>query len=135
MIISLRYSIYHSFLRVGILTFAILLVFDSGLVSEQSKALSISTQEYLANTVSAQAGTLPIETNQPMVGAIESEGELAAKEHMITLNISENTSVTMDKSTLIISLIVSFLLLLILLNYVLDFIRTRKMIRLQTSAN
>ncbi|MBP9836308.1 MAG: hypothetical protein KBC78_00545 [Candidatus Pacebacteria bacterium] len=130
---SLRYSIYHSFLRVSVLVFALLLVFDSGLVSDQSKILSISTQQYLANAVSVQVGVTPTEVNQLTARITELEGDLAAKERLIAINLSENTSATMDKSTLILSVIVFILLVLILLNYILDFIRMRKMSVLQTS--
>lgn len=130
---SLRYSIYHSFLRVSVLVFALLLVFDSGLVSDQSKILSISTQQYLANAVSVQVGVTPTEVNQLTARITELEGDLAAKERLIAINLSENTSATMNKSTLILSVIVFILLVLILLNYILDFIRMRKMSVLQTS--
>lgn len=126
MIKSLRYSIYHSVLRVCVLVFALILVFDSGLVTKQSKSLSISTQQYLANAVSIHVGVAPTETNQLTARITELEGELAAKERLIAVNLSDNTTASMDKSTLILSIIVFLLLILILLNYILDFIRMRR---------
>jgi hypothetical protein len=132
MVKSLRYSIYHSALRVSVLVFAILLIFDSGLITDKSKFLSISTQQYLANAVSVQVGVAPTEVNQLTARITELEGELAVKERLIAVNLTENTSATMDKSTLVLSIIVFILLVLILLNYVLDFVRMRKMTILQT---
>jgi hypothetical protein len=132
MVKSLRYSIYHSALRVLVLVFVILLIFDSGLITDKSKFLSISTQQYLANAVSVQVGVAPTEVNQLTARITELEGELAVKERLIAVNLTENTSATMDKSTLALSVIVFILLVLILLNYVLDFVRMRKMTILQT---
>lgn len=132
MVKSLRYSIYHSALRVLVLVFAILLIFDSGLITDKSKFLSISTQQYLANAVSVQVGVAPTEVNQLTARITELEGELAVKERLIAVNLTENTSATMNKSTLVLSIIVFILLVLILLNYVLDFVRMRKMTILQT---
>lgn len=131
MVKSLRYSIYHSALRVSVLVFAILLIFDSGLITDKSKFLSISTQQYLANAVSVQVGVAPTEVNQLTARITELEGELAVKERLIAVNLTENTSATMDKSTLVLSIIVFILLVLILLNYALDFVRMRKMTILQ----
>jgi len=131
MVKSLRYSIYHSALRVSVLVFAILLIFDSGLITDKSKFLSISTQQYLANAVSVQVGVAPTEVNQLTARITELEGELAVKERLIAVNLTENTSATMDKSTLVLSIIVFILLVLILLNYVLDFVRMRRMTILQ----
>ncbi len=131
MVKSLRYSIYHSALRVLVLVFVILLIFDSGLITDKSKFLSISTQQYLANAVSVQVGVAPTEVNQLTARITELEGELAVKERLIAVNLTENTSATMDKSTLVLSIIVFILLVLILLNYVLDFVRMRRMTILQ----
>ncbi|USN87817.1 MAG: hypothetical protein H6779_05485 [Candidatus Nomurabacteria bacterium] len=122
---TLQNSTYHSLLRVFSVVFAVVLVFDSGALIPATKGLSTSTQEYLANVVGVQVGVSPTEVNQLTARITELEGELEAKDREIAVNFNEPSSNGMDKSTLIISIILFILLILILLNYVLDFIRSR----------
>ena len=135
MVTLLRYSIYHSVLRISVLFFAILLVFDSGLVSSQSNVLSISTQQYLANTISSQVGTVSVKNDEHIAIITKTDEMVSGKGNFTTISLSEDIPQVMNKSTLILSSIVFTLLLLILINYVVDCIRTRKMIVLKTSPN
>lgn len=135
MVTLLRYSIYHSVLRISVLVFAILLVFDSGLVSPQSNVLSISTQQYLANTISSQVGTVSVKNDEHIAIITKTDEMVSGKGNFTTISLSEDIPQVMNKSTLILSSIVFTLLLLILINYVVDCIRTRKMIVLKTSPN
>lgn len=128
---SLADSIYHGVLRIAVLLFAILLVFDSGLISKNTKILSTSTQQYLANAVGVYVGVAPTEMNQLTARITELEGELDAKERLIAVNLADNKNVPMDKSTLILSIIVFILLVLIIINYILDYLRMRQIKPLQ----
>jgi len=120
----LQYSLYHSFLRVAMVVFAVLLVFDSGIISDKTKNLSISTQDYLASAVGVRVGVSPNEVNQLTSRITELEQELEAKERLIAVNINNQSSnFPIDKSTLILSIILFILLVLIVMNYILDFLR------------
>lgn len=128
---SLADSIYHGVLRIAVLLFAILLVFDSGLISKNTKILSTSTQQYLANAVGVYVGVAPTEVNQLTARITELEGELDAKERLIAVNLADNKNAPIDKSTLILSIIVFILLVLIIINYILDYLRMRQIKPLQ----
>lgn len=128
---SLAHSTYHSVLRIAVLVFAIVLIFDSGLLLKNTKIISTSTQQYLANAVGVYVGVAPTELNQLTARITELEGELDAKERLIAVNINNDENGSIDKSTLILSIIVFILLVLIILNYILDYLRMRKIKPLQ----
>lgn len=128
---TLEHSLYHSALRISVLVFTSVLIFDSGLVLEETKLFSTSTQQYLANVVGVKASVEPTEMNQLTAKITELEGELEEKERLIAVSIKDNSVGGMDKSTLILSVIVGILLVLIILNYILDFIRMRKVVLIQ----
>ena len=69
--------------------------------------------------------------NQLTAKITELEGELEEKERLIAVSIKDNSVGGVDKSTLILSIIVGVLLVLIILNYILDFIRMRKVVLMQ----
>ena len=56
---TLEHSLYHSALRISVLVFTSALIFDSGLVLEETKLFSTSTQQYLANVVGVKASVEP----------------------------------------------------------------------------
>lgn len=128
---ALQYSIYHSVLRVLVLVLTAILVFDSGVLFNETKVLSNSTQQYLATVVGVKASVEPTEMNQLTAKITELEGELEAKDRLIAVSIKDNSANGIDKSTLILSIMVGILLFLIILNYILDFIRMRKMVLVQ----
>ncbi|KXK00218.1 MAG: hypothetical protein UZ19_OD1000133 [Parcubacteria bacterium OLB19] len=128
---TLEHSLYHSALRISVLVFTSALIFDSGLVLEETKLFSTSTQQYLANVVGVKASVEPTEMNQLTAKITELEGELEEKERLIAVSIKDNSVGGIDKSTLILSIIVGVLLVLIILNYILDFIRMRKVVLMQ----
>lgn len=127
----IAHSTYHSVLRIAVLVFAVVLVFDSGLLLKNTKILSTSTQQYLANAVGVYVGVAPTEVNQLTARITELEGELDAKERLIAVNLSNRSDGSMDRSTLILSVIVFILLVLIILNYILDYLRMRQIKPLQ----
>ncbi len=120
---TLSNSLYHSFLRVAVLTFALLLVFDSGLISKDTVKIADMATGHVATVVGVKASVEPNELNQLTNRITELEGELAAKERLIAVSVSEGGQ-TSNTSTVVLSFIVFFLLCLIILNYVLDYLRT-----------
>lgn len=122
-------SLYHSFLRIAVVVFAFLLVFDSGLISEKTKVLSSGTQDYLAQAVGVKVGVAPTEVNQLTARITELEQELEVKEREIAVAIDDGakqgSEPATDRSTLILSIILFILLVLIVLNYILDYLRNR----------
>ena len=124
---TLEHSLYHSALRISVLVFTSVLIFDSGLVLEETKLFSTSTQQYLANVVGVKASVEPTQVNQLTARITELEGDLEEKERLIAVSIKDNSTDEMDRSTLILSIIVGILLVLIILNYILDFVRMRKL--------
>jgi hypothetical protein len=124
-------SHYHRFLRVTAIVFAFVLIFDSGIVNESTARLADGTQAYLATAIGVGARVQPTELNQWTAELTSRERELEAREAAlrereidVTLN---NGSVTAsDYSTYILASILFILLLLILLNYTLDYLRMKE---------
>ena len=56
-------SMYHRVLRVFSVVCALVLLFESGLVSPVTKQLSVETHQYLANAVGVGASIEPTELN------------------------------------------------------------------------
>jgi hypothetical protein len=124
---QLEHSLYHKFLRVSACVFAFVLVFDSGLLHSSTAGISNLTAKHMASVVGVSVGVAPTELNQLTGRITELETELAAKERLIAVNVQNNTSgSSVDRSTFILSAILFILLLLIVLNYALDFVRDRR---------
>jgi len=103
------------------------LVFDSGLLLKSTADISNLAQQHVANVVGVSVGVAPTELNQLTSRITELETELEAKERLIAVNVNNNTnSSSVDRSTFILSVILFILLVLIVLNYALDFLRSRK---------
>ncbi len=123
-------SRYHSVLRVSVLTLAFMLVFDSGLLSPVTKQLSDSATAYLlGNAVGVFARVEPNEINLLTAELSAKERELAARE--AALNEREIAArnydgpIENDYSTFILSAILFIITTLILINYILDWRRSR----------
>lgn len=125
---SLQVSLYHQFLRVSALALALVLVFDSGLVAPITKQLSTEAGYHLANVVGVSVGVAPTDVNQLTAKITELETELEAKERLIAVNVQKQSGAGIDTSTFILSIILFILLTLIVLNYILDFVRARKVL-------
>jgi hypothetical protein len=107
---------------------ALVLVFDSGLVTERTSELSRGAQMYVASAVGVKVGVAPNEVNVLTARITELETELAAKDREITVALDrEVTTPTppIDTSTFILSIILFILLVLIVMNYILDYLRDR----------
>lgn len=127
-------SMYHMALRVVAVTLALLLVFDSGLLLPATHELSKSTQQYLANTVGASARVEPNELNTLTAELTRQKKELDDRESILNereLAIGLNTGGTQseddNRSTYILSILLFIILVLIVLNYALDFARARRL--------
>lgn len=134
------YSLYHSVLRVSLVVCAIALVFESGLVSQSTAVLSQNTHTYLANAVGMSAGVKPTELNQYTAALTQREQNLEKREAAVSASEREievarsGTAGTTSNgtATYIMAAILFVLLVLIVLNYVMDYLRTREAGRVQT---
>ena len=114
------------FLRVSALTTAIVLLFVSGIVSSGTKDLAVNTQMYLANAVGMQAQVAQNEVNTLSAELLKRDSEITEREIAVTLK--ESNQNTGDLTTFILSVLLFILLVLIILNYILDFLRNRKLV-------
>src|SRR3989338_886674 len=82
---------------------------------------------FLKIAVCVFLGVAPNEMNQLTTRITELETELEAKERLIAVNLQNtNSDGSLDVSTFVLSIIVFILLVLIVLNYALDYIRQKK---------
>lgn len=125
---SIQTSLYHSSLRIALVVFAMVLVFDSGLFLPVTKQLSTNAGLHVAQVVGVSVGVTPNEVNQLTSRITELETELEQKERLIAVSVEGRNSGAFDTSTFVLSVIVFVLLLLIILNYVLDYARSRRQI-------
>ncbi len=129
-------SLYHSLLRIASAVVAVMLVFEGGLLSPVTAQLADRTELYLANSVGVSVGVAPTELNQ-MTSALTARDreldsrELAIAEREIAVGINDGGSIAgMDSGTFILATILFILLVLIILNYALDYARTKERLRL-----
>jgi hypothetical protein len=124
---SIEKTLYHSFLRIAVVVCTLVLVFDSGLLLKSTADISNLAQQHVASVVGVTVGVEPTELNQLTGRITELETELAAKERLIAVSIndSQNNS-SIDRSTFILSAILFILLVLIVINYALDYLRLRR---------
>ena len=123
-------SMYHIVLRTSALTLALLLLFDSGILSSTTAKISQDTQLYLANAVGATAAVeaTPLNSYTAELTArdrvlTQREADVAARE--IEVELAEQGAAP-DYSTYIISLLLFIILVLIVMNYVLDYLRANE---------
>jgi len=124
----MQLSLYHKILRVALIVTALVLVFDSGLIATSTKQLSNGTQSYMANVIGIGASVAPTELNLLTAELTAKQRELELREAVlrdreIAIGIISNGTESRDYSTYIIAGILFILLVLILLNYTLDYLR------------
>lgn len=131
MVHLIEHTLYHSMLRIAVCVIALALVFDSGLIVAATANISNNTQLYLANAVGVNASVAPTEVNQLTARITELEGELQTREREIAVNLNKNDNAgAFDKSTFVLSIILFILLVLIVLNFTLDYLRMKNPDRL-----
>ncbi len=124
-------SLYHSALRISILVSAVALLFVSGLVSDVTSQLSEDTRLYLSSVVGASASVEPTELNTYTAQLTSKERDLEAREmalldREINVGISNGVISNTSVSTYVLSGVLFILLVLILLNYTLDYLRIKE---------
>ena len=127
---------YHRVLRVSAVVCALVLLFESGLVSQTTAELSMNTHQYLANAVGMSSKIEPTELNTLTAELTNQkrlldQREMEIKEREIEIGLAPGAS--NEKATYILASILFVLLVLIILNYVLDFVRTRELTQTRTT--
>lgn len=127
---SLEQSIYHKVLRVSCVVLAAVLVFESGLLANTTARLADETGMYLANAVGVYVGVPENGVNNLTTRIAELEQEVGRKDAQLRdrdlalgLGGSAGSSST---STFVLAGILFIMLVLIVLNYALDYVRTRE---------
>lgn len=125
-------SWYHSSLRVAAVLLAATLAFESGLFAAVTADLARETRHYLANAVGVQASVEPNELNEITAALTEQRQDLEAREAAleqreiaVDLNGDGAPVQSGDRATYIMSALLFILLVLIVLNYALDYARAR----------
>ncbi len=119
------HTYYHRTLRSAAVITALVLIFDSGLVQPETKTLSDSAYQYLANTVGVMAVVPPNELNTITAELTARSQELDQRERDIEARVRDQGGMS-DTSTYVLSSILFILLVLIVINYALDFYRYRR---------
>lgn len=137
---SNRDNLYHKSLRVSSAVVALVLLFDSGVLHPLTNQLSGNTQQYVASVIGVGAAVEPTELNtltaeltRQRQDLSEREARVSEREIVVGLN-NEPIRATQgdDLSTYILSTLLFIILVLIVLNYALDFMRERHLRELAT---
>lgn len=128
--VPLESTLYHKVLRTSVVVAALLLVFESGIISQSTKALSVNTHQYLAQAVGMSASVEPTELNSITAELTKQKLLLDKREAAVAeREIEVNVRAASDPNTTaiyVLSVIVFILLLLIITNYILDYLRSRE---------
>ncbi len=123
-------SLYHKCLRVSGLCIALILAFQTGLFFSETTTVSLKTHTYIANVIGITAGVSPTEVNMLTAELTKKQRELEQREMALTEREIDaqvrDSGGSVEMSNYILSAILSLLLLLIVTNYALDFVRARK---------
>ena len=127
---DVKHSKYHKVLRVSAVVCTMMLLFESGLVHDSTRQLSIGTHEYLANAVGATASIDPTELNSLTAELTAQklalqQRETSLREREIEIGLLPGESAN-QKTTYILAGVLFLLLILIVLNYTLDYLRLRE---------
>lgn len=128
----LETTTYHKILRISSVVMAFVLLFQGGLLSETTARMAMGTQTYMANSVGVFVGVAPTELNQLTAEVTAQKLALDAREQAlsereIAFGLNGGTGMNQLTTTYILSGILFILIVLILMNYVLDFMRAREM--------
>lgn len=135
---TLQHSAYHSVLRIAAATLALTLVFVSGLISPITQELTLTTESYLATAVGASAAVEPTDLNTVTAALTEQQtaldqraAELTERELALGLTAGDRDRLgwQAEYTTLVNSVLLFIVLVLLVLNYVLDFSHRREATR------
>jgi len=122
---------YHKILRISSAVVATVLLFQAGFVSSTTALMAKGTQDYMANAVGVFVGVTPTQLNQITAEvtaqklALDSR-EQAIVEREIAVGIKPGSNSTQSTTTFILSGALFILLVLIILNYALDYVRSKE---------
>lgn len=126
-------QLYHKILRTASLVLALVLLFESGLLGETTQQFSRATGVQIATVVGVKAEVPENEYNVFTAEITKRQQELDEREAAITAREIDARAVdngvvagSSGLSTYILSSILFVLLVLIVLNYVLDWARARR---------
>ena len=128
----LQFTTYHKILRISLAVVTCVLVFQSGLLSDVTPRLAMQTQRYMANAVGVTVGVAPTELNTITADLTRRETALAAreqslKEREISVGLNGGSAgMSQTTTTFLLATVLFILLVLVILNYVLDFVRARR---------
>ena len=134
---TLEDTMYHRVIRTSALVCALVLLFESGIISQSTARLAQNTNQYLANAVGVGAGVEPTELNT-LTAELTSqkkklgEREAAIHEREIEVGLASG-EVPGQTTTYVLAGVLFMLLMLIVLNYILDYLRSREPKRTQVS--
>ena len=120
----------RSVLRVSMVLAALVLIFDGGFLSPVTEQLSNTTYTYLAAAGASMSASVPENEFNTLTADIAAEQlrlaarEQALNEREIAARTYENESST-DYSTYVLSLLLFIIVVLLMLNYVMDWQRAR----------
>ncbi len=132
---DVRHSKYHKVLRVSLVVCTLMLLFESGVVHQSTRQLAINTHNYLGNSIGATASIDPTELNS-LTAEITAQKlalqqrESAVREREIEIGLTPGESAN-QKTTYVLAGVLFLLLILIVLNYTLDYLRLQELKRLQ----
>ncbi len=128
----MEFTTYHKFLRVSLGVVTCVLVFQSGLLSDVTPRLTEQTARYMANAVGVTVGVAPTELNTITADLTKRETALAAREQAlkdreISVGLNgEGSGMSQTTTTFLLATVLFILLVLVVLNYILDFVRARR---------
>ncbi len=129
-------SRYHKFLRVSLLAGTLALIFVSGLISPTTKILTDHTASYLAAVggASMNVAVPPNEVNSLSAELAAYERELSARDAALRereIKARDYDTSTTDYGTYVLSAILFIIMVLMVLNYVMDWMRFKRLIEMQ----
>lgn len=126
----LEHTVYHKTLRVTSVIFAAVLLFQSGYFTPLTAQLSIRTQQYVATAIGVHVGVPENDTNKLTTRIAELEAQVGnqdtqLRERDLATGLGDGSGGG-NTTTYLLSSILFIMLVLIVLNYVLDFYRSRQ---------
>jgi len=125
--------LYRSILRVSVVVTALILVFQSGLVDERTAVVfTDATDSLYATVVGASASVRPTEINQITAELTKQQQLLAAREDSVNEReielglVQGSTQNSSQTTTYLLAAILLIQLILLVLNYVLDYLRSKE---------
>lgn len=127
----LEATTYHKLLRISSAVVAAVLLFQAGFVSSTTALMARGTQDYMANAVGVFVGVAPTDLNQITAEITAQKFALDSREQELTereiaIGLTPGARSTQSTTTFILSGILFILLVLIILNYALDYLRAKE---------